>query len=267
MTLLYSSINEQPLDVIDVRERGLAYGDGHFTTATIVDGKVQLLQAHLTRLQLAQSRLKLKPIDWFSLTSHLEQVASAFSHAVIKVIITAGSGGRGYSRVGAEHPNVFVTVSTFPSHYLTWQQEGVELGLAELFLSSHSSLSGLKHLNRLEQVMIRSELDERTEQDILVCDHQGYIVEASCANVFWLTNGRWYTPCTESCGIDGIMRQVLIDYLTDVQVGRYQTSAIENIDAMMLTNSVMGVVPIKSYQKKRLDISVIHNIQRSMVVQ
>lgn len=266
MTLLYSSINEQTLDVIDVRERGLAYGDGHFTTATIVDGKIQFLQAHLTRLQLAQSRLKLKPIDWLSLTAHAEQVASAFSHAVIKIVITAGSGGRGYSRVGAEHPNVFVTVSAFPSHYLTWQQKGIKLGLAEFMLSSHSSLSGLKHLNRLEQVMIRQELDARAEQDLLVCDHQGYIVEASSANVFWFTNGRWYTPCTESCGIDGVMRQVLIDHLTDVQVGRYQKSALENVDAMMLTNSVMELVPVQSYQQKGLDISIIHNIQRSMAV-
>jgi 4-amino-4-deoxychorismate lyase len=266
MTLLYSSINEQPLDVIDVRERGLAYGDGHFTTATIVDGKIQLLQAHLTRLQLAQSRLKLQPIDWLSLTAHAEQVASAFSYAVIKIVITAGSGGRGYSRVGAEHPNVFVTISEFPAHYLTWQEEGIELGLADFTLSSHSILSGLKHLNRLEQVMIRAELDERAEQELIVCDSQRHIIEASCANVFWLKEERWYTPSLESCGVDGIMRQMLISQLSDIQVGQYPTNTLVDIDAMMLTNSVMGIVPVNKYLNKSIDISAIREVQKMVSV-
>lgn len=266
MTLLFSSLNEQPIDFIDVQERGLAYGDGHFTTAKIIDGDVQFLQAHIARLQHAQSILKLNPINWQNLSDYLKHVARSFSQAVLKVMVTSGKGGRGYSRIGTEHPNVFVTISECPTHYITWQEEGIELGLADFTLSSHSLLSGVKHLNRLEQVMIRAELDERAEQELIVCDSQRHIIEASCANVFWLKGGRWYTPSIESCGVDGIMRQMLISHLSNIQVGQYPANTLDDIDAMMLTNSVMGIVPVNKYLNKSIDISAIREVQKVVSV-
>ncbi len=262
MTLLFSSLNEQPFSGVDISERGLAYGDGHFTTAKIIDGDIAHLERHIARLMKAQQCLRLKAIDWLSLSEHIKKVAQPYTLAVLKIIITAGQGGRGYSRNGIDNPNVYVTVSQFPQHYLSWQAQGINVGLAQFTVSSHSLLSGLKHLNRLEQVMIRAELDERSEQDILVCNQNGYVIEASCANVFWLKNGHWHTPSLASSGVDGIVRQKIIDHLDNIVIDDYHTLALADIEAMFLTNSIMGIVPVSMYNQGALSISPVKELQR-----
>lgn len=245
-------------------ERAFAYGDGHFTTAKIQSGQVAYLDQHIERLIKANEQLKLPECDWSLLKEHLIDVASYHEQAVVKVMITAGEGGRGYSRVGIKQCNVYVSVSTFPLHYLAWQEQGISIGFSEFKLASHTALVGLKHLNRIEQVMIRAELDDSEFQELIVCDHNGYIIEASCANLFWYKNDQWHTPKLASSGIEGIIRKSLIEQLKP-EVQHFTCDDIADIESMFVCNSVMGIVPIKSLNSTALSTAFAKRLQEVLL--
>ncbi len=245
-------MNEQTVFNIDVNERGLAYGDGHFTTAKIIDGNIEHLNLHIARLVHAHDVLGLATsvaeIDTERLIDYLSRVAKDFDKAVVKVMITAGAGGRGYARNGLKQLNIFVLISSFPEHYDLWRSRGIDLGLSPFVLSSSPVLAGIKHLNRIEQVLIRDELERRNEDDVLVCDQYGNVIEASCANLFWFKNGQWHTPELSTSGVDGIYRQFILSRVEHIKVDSYSVAVLEDVDAMFICNSVMGIVSVAKYK-------------------
>ncbi len=245
---------------IDIGERGLAFGDGHFTTAKIVSGQVEFFDEHIQRLTSAHKTLNLPPVNMAEISAHIQDQVQPFELAVLKVMITAGSGGRGYSRKGIERSNYFVTISEYPEHYKQWQQQGITVGVAKNCLSIHPVLSGIKHLNRLEQVMIRVELDEREEDDLVVLDTQGMVTESSCGNLFWLKQGQWFTPSLSQSGIAGIMRNHILTRLS-VSETRCHLDALKDAEAMFISNALMGMVPVNCFNNKALDISAVHEVE------
>ena len=113
-------------------------------------------------------------------------------------------------------------------------------------------LAGLKHLNRLEQVMIRAELDQCKEDDLIVCDINDIIVETSSANIFWFKDDQLYTPKITSAGVAGLMRDAIINKIKNVQLVEAKFKDIINIDGMFICNCVMGIVPVKRYNERDL---------------
>jgi 4-amino-4-deoxychorismate lyase len=258
--MYYHSINGAEHYSLSITDRGLAYGDGVFTTAKVVQGKIQFLSEHLERLTQNCDKLSISLPDMDKIKYELKSVAERFELCVAKVIITAGEGGRGYSRQGCERSTVIISFHAFPEHYLSWQQQGITLGVAQFKLGLNPLLAGIKHLNRLEQVLIRQELDNRDEDDLLVLNCAGNIIEASAANVFWFKNNTWYTPKIVESGISGLMRQYILSTLNrngknNVEIIDAKITMLDNIEAMFICNSVMGVVPVNQFQDKKLDLA------------
>ena len=152
-------INGAESETLAVNDRSVQFGDGCFTTARIFRGRVQLLSAHLARLQKACEQLFIPYDDWALLAHEMAHLAQPHQDGVLKVIITRGAGGRGYSAAGCVNPVRILSVSPWPEHYLRWREEGISVTLSPVRLGRNPSLAGLKHLNRLEQVLIRSHLE------------------------------------------------------------------------------------------------------------
>jgi 4-amino-4-deoxychorismate lyase len=262
--MYYHSINGYQEQHLSIANRGLAYGDGVFTTAKVLNGKVKLLSAHIERLIQSCEKLSIVLPNMDKIAAELTTIAQRFPLSVAKVIITAGDGGRGYSRQGCIASTVIISFHTFPEHYFTWQQQGIELGLSTLKLGISQLTSGIKHLNRLEQVLIRQELDNRNEDDLLVVNCLDDIVEASAANVFWLKDNTWYTPELNVSGVAGLMREHILKKLSDnhqkTEIIKAKLSVLKNIEAMFICNSVMELVPIKQFQNKSLTLAPCHAI-------
>ena len=273
--MYYHSINGVQSDSISITDRGLAYGDGVFTTAKVEQGKIQLLSEHLERLTTNCQKLSIALPDIDKIKGELKSVAQRFELCVAKVIISAGQGGRGYSRQGCEESTVIISFHDFPEHYLTWQQQGISLGIAKFKLGLNPLLSGIKHLNRLEQVLIRQELDKRNEDDLLVLNCADNIIEASAANIFWFKNNTWYTPKIVESGISGLMRHQTLDILNNdknkpVEIIEAKITILDNIEAMFICNSVMNIVPVSQFQQKKLALApsrlIVNRIQESLSV-
>lgn len=258
-----SFVDGQVTDAIAVDDRGLAYGDGCFTTALVVDGEVEMLTQHIKRLDQQSQQLGLPQIDTTAIATDIGKLTSNITLGVVKVIISGGSGGRGYSRLGANQPRVIISLHDYPKLYPQWQQHGITVGISEQMLGINPMLAGLKHLNRLEQVLLRAELDKRGEDDLLVTDINGSVIECCSANVFWQKGGQWHTPCLTTAGVAGLMRAKILRDNRVIQIADYQLPDLDNIDAMFISNAILGIVPVKTFNGQSLDISLVENVRIS----
>ncbi len=262
----YCSINGIEKQVIDITDRGLAYGDGLFTTAKILNGKVTLLDKHLKRLTEGCRHLGIQLPCQQGLKEQVCAVARSFLLASLKVIITAGSGGRGYSRLGLKEKdcNIIIMVFDFPTQYAAQSKQGITLGDSHQQIGSNPMLSGIKHLNRLEQVLLRAELDKRSEDELLVTNDKGEIIEATCANVFYWQKGQLHTPKITSSGVNGIVRQAILAKYPEIKECRAQFSDLKDVEAMFICNSLMGIMPVRTYNNRKLNIDEVLALQMQM---
>ena len=255
--MLYSSVNFKPSNHIDVSDRGLAFGDGIFTTGKVVNGKLEHYQAHIERLKKGCLALQLPSPDWQALEHEIAKAINERALAVIKVIISAGSSGRGYSRQGCLTPTVITTVSEFPSHYSQWQQHGINLGTSTVKLGLNPSTAGIKHLNRLEQVLVRNELDRLDFDEVVVCDINNHIVECNTANIFWIKDGIIHTPSLNNSGVAGIVRQELIKTKPNIKIVNESIETLSNTDAIFICNSLLGLVPVVKFMERNFTIETV----------
>ena len=243
-------INGQFQDKVDVTERAVQYGDGCFTTMTFAEGKLQLWPQHLARLQNNCQRLAIEFTQWQAIEeSACTLIAKApLASGVIKVLISRGTGGRGYSPLNVSAPSYIVSCHDLPAHYSAWQQQGISLGLSPVKLARQPLLAGIKHLNRLEQVLVKQALDLTEFDDALVCDTNDNIIEASAANVFWLHQGQWFTPYLTESGIAGVMRNEICRFLESksqaVKEINLKMTADFSAQEMFICNALMAVVPV-----------------------
>jgi len=262
----YCSVNGIEQTSIALNDRGLAYGDGLFTTAKTVNGQVVLLDKHIERLIHGCQQLKLAAPSLHRLTSQLQSVAKLYSDAVLKVMITAGSGGRGYSRIGLSETdtNIIIIVSDFPTHYKALALQGIDLGISSQQIGLSPMLAGIKHLNRLEQVLLRAELDERKEDDLVVTNYQGDVVEATCSNLFYWQEEKLCTPDLSKSGVDGIIRQEILSKYPETKICRTSLADLNTANSMFICNSLMGIMPVKTYNNRKLVIDGVLKFQAQM---
>ncbi|KXF81708.1 aminodeoxychorismate lyase [Enterovibrio coralii] len=248
-------LNGSPNNQIDIADRGLQYGDGCYTTMLACHGKVQALTRHIARLMSNTDALSIEVTNWQEIESWIQQVAretASDEKSVIKVLISRGVGGRGYSPTGCTSPNVVVSSHAYPSSYDAWKEKGIKTILLETRLGL-SPLAGIKHLNRLEQVLIKREVEDRGADDGIVCDLNGNLVETSASNIFWRKDRTLFTPDLTLSGVEGTMRRQIIESATEcgyqVDIVSAKPDVLWDADEVFITNAVMGIVPIRCIER------------------
>jgi 4-amino-4-deoxychorismate lyase len=221
-------------------DRGLAYGDGLFETVLVRDGRALLWEAHLARLRRGCQRLGIPSPAVDDLNGLPARAGPGLK--VLKLIVTRGSGGRGYRLPDQAVPRLRWRTAPFAPDERRWQA-GVGVRLCELRLGIQPRLAGLKHLNRLENLLARGEWQDEQIAEGLLCDSEGYLVEATSMNLFWYLDGQWQTPRLDRCGVAGTLRQRLLDSVPMSEV-RCGTEVLARIEAPCLGNSVQGLWPV-----------------------
>lgn len=220
----------------------------------VENGRVALFAYHCKRVIADAERLKI-PLDRDFLARQIAEQANMLQQGVLKLLVSAGEGGRGYSRPQDVRPTLHFTSSELPAVYDQQRQQGTSVIIAELQLGRQPALAGIKHLNRLEQVLVKQEVNAAGADDAIVCDCHRNIVEASAANLFWLHNDTWFTPDLSACGVSGVMRAFLLDWFqaqgVSVEVGDYQPEVLENARAVFTCNALMPILPVRSLRGNR----------------
>lgn len=236
-------------------DRGLAYGDGVFETIAVHDGVPLHLDRHLARLTDGCRRLGFvaPPLE-----EDLRDRASGHARAVLKVIVTRGEGGRGYRPPEDPVPTRVIALHAWPSHAPAWAEHGVAVRWCDTRLAIQPALAGLKHLNRLEQVLARAEWEGMDRwQEGLMRDMDDHLIEATQANVFVAKDGGLRTPRTDRCGIAGITRARLIEAANELgfacEEAVLDEDSVAAADEVFLCNSVIGIWPVREAGDTRFD--------------
>jgi len=251
-------VNGQLASTISLADRSFQYGDGCFTTMLTKNGELHNWPLHIERMQACLDLLAIKTPDWCDVKTWLDQAALNDSVAGLKLHISRGVGGRGYNPYGVDSPNVTISHFPYPVHYFEWQQSGVALGVCQRKLGLMPMLAGHKHNNRLEQILLKAELAQSEYPDGVVMDINNRVIETTMANLFWVVDGKIYTPNLASCGVAGVVRKTVIKYAQsmniDTLVGEYTLSQLKCADEIFMTNSILGVAPVKQIGETILPI-------------
>lgn len=244
-----SWVNGDPASTISISDRGLAYGDGVFETIRVNETPVLFLQ-HMSRLMRGLAALDI-PFDRAIFEDEVSRYLEYRRQGVLKVIVTRGAGGRGYASLPNLEANRILSWHPLPEYPPTYFSNGVSVHACQTTLGQNPSLAGIKHLNRLEQVLARNEWGQESYQEGIVCDFQGNVIEAVFSNLWFVKNGCLMTPRLDMSGVAGVMREWLLEELpkrgVTVKEVTLPSSDLLSMDEVFLSNSVFGIWPVKQY--------------------
>lgn len=219
-------------------DRGFAYGDGVFRTFKMVQGLPESWPLHYQKLVADCAAINLVCPSAELLMEDLQQLFSVQETAVAKIIITRGEGARGYKPPAITTPTRVVVKSSMPEY----AAEPVHLTVCETRLAAQPRLAGIKHLNRLENVLARMEWSDPHIADGIMLDSDGAVIECTAANIFARFGETIVTPSLHACGVAGVMRQRILQ-LTALKatVQSFDLEKLLSADEVVICNSVAGV--------------------------
>ena len=262
-----SLINGEFKDSISVYDRGLAYGDGFFETMlwdsleekNETNVGVEFWLRHLRRIkdgcQLMQINL---PFDEEIIRQRnliLKASLKEKKSGLLKMVVTRGVGGRGYKFERNMIPTIIFLSLPKPKVKKEYFKQGVVVKICKTQLSKNTNLFGYKHLNRLDSVLARSEWEDKNIFEGIFVDSKKNILEGTMTNIFFVHEKTLITPPIIDSGINGVMRQVIIDkakfFFDKLVIQKINLRDVEKFDQMFLTNSVLKVIPVIRFEKKK----------------
>jgi 4-amino-4-deoxychorismate lyase len=242
-----SLLNGIATDSVPIRDRGLAYGDGVFETMAARHGKPLLFTAHMDRLRSGCRRLGIPAPDTELCRNEIERLCSGRT-GIVKLTITRGNGTRGYIPPAGLQPNRLLLFSAWEAYPASFYTDGIRIEVCRLRISEQPHLAGMKHLNRLENVLAAQELDGGTAQEGLMLDRNDRIVEGTRSNIFFIKEGQLHTPGLERCGVSGVMRNHILEcaHRDGIQalVRDIPLDEAKRMEEAFICNSLIGVWPV-----------------------
>ena len=247
-----------------INDRGLAYGHGLFETILLSNGNLPLLSKHIERICRDAPKVGIS-VESEHIRNCLEQfidhlsVKSVYS-GVVKIVLTAGTGGRGYATPEKIKPSVICTFSDLPRDLFQQRQRGIAVRCCHYKLPINPALAGIKHLNRLDQIIARAEWRNPDYSEGLIFSTEDILVEAISANVFLKQmSGDWLTPDISVAGVSGVMRSLLLEEVfsdcgIEVKVSNITKEQLSACEELFVCNSIRGIVPVTAIYSSNEDL-------------
>jgi 4-amino-4-deoxychorismate lyase len=240
----------QPDAALSALDRGLHYGDGLFETIACEDGRPRLIERHLQRLMAGCERLGIVPGDGAALAREVCALAAGTSRAVVKLLLTRGvSLARGYAPTGHERSLRVLLRYAWPAQDAEHVEQGVRVRRATLRLGENPALAGLKHCNRLEQVLARAEWTDPGIAEALMFSSSGALVSGTMSNVFLVRGSKLLTPCIDRCGVAGVMRGLVLEIAAAAGIEaadrRLDATDLAAAEELFLTSALTGIRPVR----------------------
>lgn len=251
-------------------DRGLCYGDGLFETVALRRGNPLLWGAHLERLSAGAALLGLPSPDaavWSADLSRLLPPEPA-ERLVLKLMLTRGSGGRGYAPPPNPAPTRILQLFEWPDWPDSNARTGIAAHVCATRLGCNPTLAGLKHLNRLEQVLAAREVGEAGVDEGLMLDGEGRLVEGVRTNLFMVVDGELLTPTLRRCGVRGVMRDCVLEGARELRVPFRETDCdpawLARATEIFVCNSLIGLWPVRSIAGLRTQLAAPGDLTRQL---
>jgi 4-amino-4-deoxychorismate lyase len=240
-------VNGQLGGAIDATDRGFAYGDTLFETFRCHLGKVHLWDYHAERLRRGLETLDIRcslgrveqqlgqGLEWLR-EQEIEQAAG-------RLAVSRGPAGRGYRSAGGE-PTLVLSLGEI--HPWRRPHAPLQVAICRTRLGCQPALAGIKHGNRLEQVLAARELDVLGMDEGLQLNTRGELVCAVSGNILLVSNGQLMTPPIVDCGVAGTVRRLVLDELAPAlglpAIEKVLLPAdLDTADELMVSNAVAGI--------------------------
>ena len=251
-------VNGQVTDTLAVRDRGLQYGDGLFETIAVQHGVPLFWARHMQRLAVGCEALGFSAPDVRRLREEVAIVAGSTELSVAKIILTRGMATRGYRSAPEAIPTRIVQGLPWPAYPEDAASNGVAVRWCAMRLARQPRLAGVKHLNRLEQVLARAEWQDDYAEG-LMCDTGGLVIEGTMSNLLMVRQGTLITPDLSESGVAGVVRGVLLDAAHQLGIPSVvqlvTRSMVEQADELFLTNSLIGIWPVARLEARQYEVA------------
>ena len=242
-------VNGEQQGVIRVLDRAVMYGDGVFRTMRMRGGEIACWPLHYGKLNADCQALRIPCPVRTVLEQDIARIARGVADCVVKIIISRGAGGRGYGVPKSLSPTRMVLAFPAPDYPSHFWREGIKLHICEIRLCHQPRLAGIKHLNRLENVLARMEWDDPDTPEGLLLDAEGWVVEGTLSNLFMRRGNALITPDLSACGVAGLQRERVLKYAAQLDlrtgIARFSLPALLEADEVFVCNSVIGVWPVR----------------------
>lgn len=241
-------IDGTPQGAVPPDDRGLNYGDGLFETCAVRDGRPLLWERHLERLHRGCRQLKIPPPAAGTLNEEVRRICRHHQQAVVKVLLTRGSGGRGYRPPAKAAPLRVASIHPWPDHVPERARDGIRLRLCATPSSINPALARIKHTSRLENVLARAEWAADDPAEGLMLNMDGEAVEGTGTNIFMVEGDMLHTPSLERGGVAGILRELILEVAAEagirVAVSTIPAARLKQASEAFVCNSVAGIWPV-----------------------
>ena len=286
-------VNGKAIESISVQDRALHYGDGFFTTILVAGRFILNWSAHYRRLKQSAMRLQFLVLDESQLLQQIAQALTKFKaqtksehHAtyVVKILFSRGVSGRGYAILDSFYPVMLVQVSLAPltvemstESVVSSEPQALKLNFpppvalqiecCQTQASIQAQLAGLKHLNRLDSVLARTEVAQKQHQEGLMLNALGDVIGGTQSNLFLLKDRTLITPILDLSGVEGTTRYQLSQMVQalgfDWQERRVTLNELYQADELFLSNAVRGIMPIRQLDQTPYATTETLNIHQS----
>jgi len=232
--------------LVPASNRGLSYGDGAFETIAMINSTPRFWQLHMDRLAIACEVLSIPLVPQQLLLREVQTVTAGRKLCVVKIMLTRGESGRGYAAGKPTAPTRIVLAYPYPGQVQSQVQLGIATRLCSLRLAVQPRLAGVKHLNRLEQVLARSEIDQPGVDEGILLDPEDHVVSATASNIFLVLGGRLLTPRLDRCGVRGVMRAAVLQAFRPLcEQRRIMLDMLPDAQEIFLCNAIRGIIPVR----------------------
>lgn len=257
MTITRMLVNGVAADQVSALDRGLAYGDGLFESVRVIGTTAPLWPRHMQRLAESCRRLRMPAPDPVLLWREGTEVSCGMPQSVWRITVTRGPGERGYALPASPTPTRLVAAFAPPLPEAEAYAQGIRARVCDIRLAEQPLLAGMKHLNRLEQVLARAEWNDPSIAEGVLCDSHDQVISATMANLFAVVDGELVTPSLERCGVAGVARAEVLAACPQAQVRELTLAAVLGASEVFLSSSVRGILPVRSLGRREYAVGEI----------
>jgi 4-amino-4-deoxychorismate lyase len=248
---------------VSALDRGLAYGDGLFESIRLIGTAAPLWSRHMQRLMESCERLQIPVPDPAQLWREALAVSSGMAQSVVRITVTRGPGERGYALPASPQPTRVVAAFAPPQVAVEVRAQGVRMRVCDIRLAEQPLLAGMKHLNRLEQVLARAEWSDPAIAEGVLLDSHERVISATMANLFAVVDGELLTPALDLCGVAGVARAEVLATCPQARIGELMLEALLGASEVFLSSSVRGIQPVRSLAGREYVVGdITHQLQQ-----
>ena len=253
--MLECLINGEISTFVSATNRGLYFGDGVLESIPVHNGRTRLWQTHMDRLGAGCDRLGLVMPPQAILLREVQTVSAGRDKVVVQIVLTRDGQCADYSPTEDSSCSRVVSAHSYPDDVLEHAREGISARICDLRLAIQPALGGIKHLNRLEQVLASKEMRGQQADEGLLLDMEGHVISAISANVFIVMGDRLLTPRLDRCGVRGVLRsQILAEFTARCEQRRIQVDLLQEAHEVFLCDCVRGIRPVTDIDDYHYDI-------------